>query len=214
MCADIMTSSNLACRLALTICFALASAACASTVDGSGSGGGDTAAGSGGGGGGDEASGGSDASGGGGDAGDPPADLYACDLPQDCFMDVGHLGEGVTLQAAACVSDAVLSGEHAALYSTSTPGPYPSEYQGLTVLLGDGTALWQGRSRCMVEDGCQGQNTTDWKLTDLERCDVVAVDQDPTACGFEEGERCVYDSLEDCVVVTAADFACEQAAAP
>jgi hypothetical protein len=206
MAAPTMSSSTLPSRLAFALCLAVSSAACTSTVEGSGSGGGDTGAGGG------DHSGGGDV--GGGDAGEPAADLYACDLPQDCFMDVGHLGEGVTLEAMACVSDAVLSGEHAVMFSTSTPGPYPSEYQGLTVHLGDGTALWQGRSRCLVEDGCDEQNTTEWKLGDLQRCDVVAVDQEPASCGFEEGERCVYDSLENCVVVPAADFTCEAAAKP
>jgi hypothetical protein len=209
-----MSASTLASRVAFALCLAF-STACASTIDETGSGGGDT--GTGGSDGGDEASGGSDGgdeASGGGDLGDPPADLYACELPQDCSVDVGHLGDEATPEAMACISDAVLSGEHAVLHSTSTPGPYPSEYQGLTVHLGDGTALWQGRSRCLVEDGCDEQNTTEWKLGDLQRCDVVAVDQEPSVCGFEEGERCVYDSLENCVPVPAPDFTCQQAAAP
>jgi hypothetical protein len=142
---------------------------------------------------------------------EPKPDLFACALPVDCTMDAGHLGETVTPEMMKCQSDLTLSGDHGVQRYVSVPGPYPTEVESLIVLRGDGTAIRQARSRCMVDGGCEQQNTTAWRLSELEDCDVVPFDvEDPEQCGEGE-EECVYPMLENCAV-RGLDFACAEAA--
>lgn len=145
-----------------------------------------------------------------GGGGQAKPDLFACELPVDCTMDVGHLGESVTPEMMKCQSDLALSGEHGVQRHLSNPGPYPTHTESLTVFLGDGTAIYQSRSRCASVGACGEQNTTEWQRSDLQRCDVVPVDvESPSQCGEGE-EQCVYPKLENCVVI-GLDFTCDDA---
>ncbi len=142
---------------------------------------------------------------------EPKPDLFACELPIDCTLDAGHLGESVTPEMMKCQSDLTLSGEPGVQRYLSVPGPYPTQIESLVVLRGDGTARTPSQSRCASEGACAEQNTTAWRRSVLEHCEVVPAEVDePSRCGEGE-ERCVYPSLASCVVL-GLDFTCDAAA--
>lgn len=168
----------------------LALAACSSEADGGAGGGG-----------------GGDGEGGGGGEPGPTLDLFACGIVPDCVQDSGHLGEALTEEAVRCGGELAVAGEGGALLGLNQPGPYPTEIESLVVFGPDGAAYDQIRSRCAVEDGCEEQNTTAWRRTELRRC---VIDVDPAAvegCGTEEGPCAWYGQTKDCTVVEA-DWTC------
>jgi hypothetical protein len=135
--------------------------------------------------------------------GQPVADSYACNVPVDCVIDVGHLGEGITPEAQRCAGKLVASGKKGALKITSSPGPYPSTYETLVLLLGDGKLLRQLRSKCATDDGCGGQNTTAWKREDLERCTVDVNPSDIAGCSTPDGPCAYMGAAKNCTPVAA-----------
>ena len=150
----------------------------------------------------EDGAGGTGAAGGGGGADElPKPDVFACGLPVDCTVDFGHLGESITPEALKCQSDLVRSGEPGVLLDRDSPGPYPIQFEGLTVFRGDGTAVRQYRRSCASNGGCGEGSTIAWQRSDLERCDVVVTEHgDPSPCGEDE-EHCAYALLMNCVVL-------------
>jgi hypothetical protein len=145
----------------------------------------------------------------GGGSGDPgeTLDLFACNVSVDCVQNVGHLGEGETNEAFRCGGELAASGEAGAVLSMSQPGPYPTEDEYLVVIGADGTAYQQLRARCMVEGACEGQNTTAWRRTALERCTIDVDPEQIAGCGTTDGTCAWYGQTKDCAPV-ADDWTC------
>jgi hypothetical protein len=171
-------------RYLMLLVFTISTAACDPTVEG----GGDT--------------------GGGGKA---PPDLFACNLEVDCFLDYGHLGETITEEAVRCGGQLIASGEAGVEKTSSTPGPWPTTAESLYVVHGNGTLTMQTRSKCATDDGCAGQNTSQWGLTALQFCNVYFEPAKIEGCGDPQGICEWYPSGTDCVTVsdtwTCADLA-------
>jgi hypothetical protein len=113
-------------------------------------------------------------------------DMFACGVSYDCIQDVGHLGP-IPEEAVRCGGELVASGDPGAVLMTSQPGPYPTEFERLVVVLGNGKALQQSRTRCAVEGGCGQQSTTQWSLSPLEICDVQVAPEAIAGCGDPNG---------------------------
>jgi hypothetical protein len=139
-------------------------------------------------------------------------DLFACEIQVDCVQDSGHLGETLTEEAVRCGGELAASGEPGALLSASQPGPNPTQIQSLVVLLGDGTAYKQSRSRCAAQaegQSCgidEDENVTEWERTALERCTITVAPEDIAGCGTD-GTCAWFGQTADCAVVDA-DWTC------
>jgi hypothetical protein len=112
--------------------------------------------------------------------------VFACGVQHDCTQDNGHLGE-ITDEDLRCGGELFAGGEPGAVLVLSQPGPYATEVEMLVVLLGDGTALQQIRSRCAQEGACAEQNTTEWAVQPMQLCDVAAEPSDIAGCDEPEG---------------------------
>lgn len=84
----------------------------------------------------------------------------------------------------------------------SAPGPYPSDWHTLVVLLGDGTLLQQTRGRCQQAGACADLYGTDWELqTPLEHCDAVIEAKAIAGCDVPDGACAWSGQSSNCVVV-------------
>jgi len=113
-------------------------------------------------------------------------DIFECAVARDCTQDTGHLGE-TSDDDLRCGGELFAAGEPGAVLVLSQPGPYPTEVEMLVVLLGDGTALQQIRSRCASDGACADQNTTEWAVQPMQLCDVAAEPSDIAGCDEPEG---------------------------
>jgi hypothetical protein len=113
-------------------------------------------------------------------------DVFACGVAHACTQDTGHLGE-ITDEDLRCGGELVADGQPGAVLVLSQPGPYPTEVEMLVVLLGDGTALQQIRSRCASDGACAEQNTTEWSVKPMQLCDIGADPGDIAGCDEPEG---------------------------
>jgi hypothetical protein len=120
---------------------------------------------------------------------------------------VGHLGEGQTAEAFRCGGELAASGEAGAVLSMSQPGPYPTEDEHLVVIGADGTAYRQLRARCMGEGACEGQNTTAWRRSALEKCTIEVNPEEIAGCGTTDGACSWFGQTKDCAPV-ADDWTC------
>lgn len=148
--------------------------------------------------------------GGGGPGPNPGPDLFACPTPYEhCSLDYGHLGESLTDEAVRCVGQLLATGEPGAVFGTSQPGPYPMESEFRSVLLGNGKVLQQNRWRCMTEDGCADQATTQWTLSPLELCDVQVDPEAIAGCGDPDG-TCEWSGYAVNCVPAVESWTCEE----
>jgi hypothetical protein len=161
-----------------------------------------------GGGGGTSGGSGGGASDAGGQPPQPGPDAFACNLTIDCVLEVGHLGP-IPAEDLRCGGKLVASGKKGALLITSDPGPYPSHYETLVVLRGDGTQLRQGRSKCATDTGCDGRDTTAWKRTVLMSCTVRVDPASISGCDTPAGPCSYEGDATDCTPV-ATDWTCAQ----
>lgn len=138
----------------------------------------------------------------GGQGGTPLNDqlLFDCGLRYACVQDVGHLGP-ISEDELRCGGELIASGLPGAVLVTGNPGPLPTLWEDLTVVLGDGTAIKQSRARCITEGDCMGRWGPGWTyIGPPELCDVQVQPEDIAGCGQPEG-ICSWSggSVSNCV---------------
>lgn len=128
-------------------------------------------------------------------------DLFACGLAPSCSQLLYHLGPLDSPDAAACAGKIVTSNGSGVISDSYQPGgPYTYLVEGLTILLGDGTAIHQTRRRQCDGDAPPCPDDLDdlpWEPPSRqERCDVMT-DQ---ACA-QNDNVCLWSptiGLENC----------------
>lgn len=118
--------------------------------------------------------------------------LFACELPMSCDPVCTHLGWlGDCGGDEACVEGVWSSGETGVILIEGRSGPGGSQLDTLVVLMGDGQALRQARSRSCAEGEWDCDlNAIPWSVEGQERCKMG----DP-------------GSLQDCV---SAHYSCDE----
>lgn len=135
-------------------------------------------------------------------------DLFACNVSLSCPMYCSHLGVEVCSGGGQpiCAGDLWIAGTAGAIMLQDRPGPGTWMGDELTLLLGDGTALVQKRSRsCFdAEPGCSIANLP-WELGPHELCTVKTPPMDCVT-----GNCPQLPSVENCVPVDK-DWTCADA---
>ncbi|MDI3290930.1 hypothetical protein [Polyangium sp. 15x6] len=124
------------------------------------------------------------------------ADLFACGVQLSCPAYCTHLSYGDCggAESLACPGDLWLEGGSGAIEVHDRPGPGNWMGDKLTLLLGDGRALFQDRSRsCQGGEFCDLANMP-WELGAHQLCDVKTP---PDTC--QPGSCTEFPVLENCV---------------
>jgi len=133
-------------------------------------------------------------------------DLFACGVELSCPTYCAHLGYGDCggPMTANCAGDLWLEGTSGAIMVEERPGPGNWMGDQLTLLLGNGKALVQKRTRTCPPTGCN-LDEMPWELGAHELCDVRTPPPDcaPGNCSF-------IPTVENCAPVEK-DWSCEEA---
>ncbi|MDC3960468.1 hypothetical protein [Polyangium jinanense] len=130
----------------------------------------------------------------------PPAhvDLFACGVQLSCPAYCIHLSiadcSGGGSEPPTCPGDVWLQGESGAIEVHDRPGPGNWMGDKLTLLLGDGRALVQGRTRACQDGGFCDLPNMPWELGAHELCDVA---DPPDTC--QPGNCTEFPKLVNCV---------------
>ncbi|MDI1442564.1 hypothetical protein [Polyangium sp. 6x1] len=136
-------------------------------------------------------------------------DLFACGVQLSCPEYCTHLGVGDCggAEALTCPGDLWLEGSSGAIQVNDRPGPGNWMGDKLTLLLGDGRALVQSRSRSCLDSSCSDLQTMPWELAAHELCDVA---DPPDTC--QPGSCSQFPKLENCVPLET-DWTCGEVTA-
>lgn len=143
--------------------------------------------------------------------------LFTCGVVQACESIVLHI-DPEPPAALECAAKLVLSGEAGLIRALETLGGNLDETEQFVLLLGDGKALLQSRSRrCSFDDDDCDEKTVPWEPSSPHSiCDVVVPEDLAAACGcgMDDCPGCSWmpwGQLENCVGVE--DWTCEAALA-
>ncbi|MDI1476245.1 hypothetical protein [Polyangium sp. y55x31] len=136
-------------------------------------------------------------------------DLFACGVQLSCPAYCTHLSYGDCggMEALSCPGDLWLEGVSGAIEMNDRPGPGNWMGDKLTLLLGDGRALVQSRSRSCDDGGSCALGSLPWELGAHELCDVAAP---PATC--QPGNCSEFPKLENCVPLET-DWTCGEVSA-
>ncbi len=124
--------------------------------------------------------------------------LFACGVDLSCPMYCSHLGiEPCTGSGTVqCAGDLWLSGTNGAVMLQDRPGPGTWQGDVITLLLGDGKALVQERTRSCADGAACDVQTAPWNLEEQKLCDVKTP---PSNCTQSD---CMFlPMVENCVPV-------------
>jgi hypothetical protein len=125
-------------------------------------------------------------------------DLFACGVELSCPTYCAHLGYGDCggPQTADCAGDLWLEGASGSIMFQDRPGPGSWMGDKLTLLLGDGKALVQERTRsCPDGEWCTVEDLP-WELGAHQLCDVKTP---PPNC--QPGDCSFIPTVENCAPV-------------